>query len=151
MASFAISFIGLIYPVIPAVLFIWLGAGLHHFILEPVSWFTWLALAGLTIIIFAADYFASMYFVDRYGGSARGKWAAAAGLIVGSFIIPPFGVIVIPFAAVLVTEYMQHRDWETAIKTSFGTVFAFLSSVFAKGIIQLTMIVIFLVDVILIG
>ncbi|GEL09178.1 DUF456 domain-containing protein [Salisediminibacterium halotolerans] len=148
-ACFLISFVGLVYPVIPAVLFIWLGAALHQFFLDPVSWFTWAALAGMTVVIFAADYFASMYFVDRSGGSTNSKIAAAAGLVVGSFIIPPFGVIVVPFAAVLVVELLQHRDLHVSIKTSFGTVFAFLTSAAAKGIIQFAMIAVFLIDVLL--
>lgn len=53
IACFIISFVGLIYPIIPAVLMIWIGVALYHFfILSEITWWTWSTLIVLTIFIF---------------------------------------------------------------------------------------------------
>ena len=36
------------------------------------------------------------YFVNRFGGSKLGEYAALIGVIVGCFVIPPFGIIIVP-------------------------------------------------------
>ena len=146
---FIVSFVGLVYPIIPAVLMIWAGAALYHFfIAAEIVWWAWTSLFLLTILIFIADYAASAYFVDKYKGSNRGKQAAIAGLILGVFILPPFGILIVPFVLVLITEVSQGKAFQEALKVAFGTLIAFLSSTFAKGLIQLAMIFVFFVNVI---
>lgn len=102
----------------------------------------------LTILLFVADYLANLHFVDKAGGSKWGMRAATIGLIVGSFIIPPFGVIIIPFVLVLLAEMIQKKPFIESFKVAFATLIAFLSGTFAKAIIQLIMIVVFVLDVI---
>lgn len=148
IACFIINFVGLIYPIIPAVLMIWIGVALYHFfILSEITWWTWSTLIVLTIFIFAADYAASMYFVKKYGGSKWGSRAAAVGIIAGIFVFPPFGILLVPFALVLLIELTQGNDFSQSLKIAFGTLLAFLSSTFAKGLIQLLMILLFFVNV----
>ncbi|SER96221.1 DUF456 domain-containing protein [Salipaludibacillus aurantiacus] len=146
---FILSFAGLIYPVIPAVLLIWAGVALSHFFLEAsVSWWTWSSLVLLTVIIFAADYAANMYFVKKYGSSKKGMTAATIGIIIGSFIIPPLGIIVVPFLLVFAAEYLQNKSFSLSVKSALGTLLGFLTSTLAKGLLQLIIILIFLADVI---
>ncbi|MGJ9385515.1 DUF456 domain-containing protein [Salipaludibacillus sp. CF4.18] len=151
VALFIISFIGLIYPIIPAVLMLWAGIILYYFFIDAsaLSWWTWGSLIALTIAIFVADYLASMYFVKKYGASKHGMTAATIGLIVGSFIIPPFGILIVPFVLVLVIELLQQHSLAHSFKAAVGTLLGFLTSTFAKGMIQLTLIGIFLVDVLI--
>ena len=52
------------------------------------------------------------YFVNRFGGSKLGEYAALIGVIVGCFVIPPFGIIIVPFIAVLIVELVQDFDFE---------------------------------------
>lgn len=150
IACFILSFVGLIYPVIPAVLMIWIGVVLYHFGINPdeLTWISWTMLVVLTILLFLADYLANLHFVDKAGGSKWGMRGATIGLIAGSFVIPPFGVIVLPFALVLISEMMQKKTFQESIKVAIATLIAFLSGTFAKSIIQLIMIVVFIVDVI---
>lgn len=146
---FIISFIGLLYPIIPAVLMLWGGIILYHFFIDAttLSWWTWGSFIALTIAIFIADYLASMYFVKKYGASKHGMTAATIGLIVGSFIIPPFGIFIVPFVLVLGIELLQQHSFPHSFKVAVGTLLGFLTSTFAKGMIQLILIGIFLVDV----
>jgi len=150
IACFIFSFVGLVYPIIPSVLVIWVGVLLYHFGINPteLSWISWTMLVLLTILLFLADYLANLHFVDKAGGSKWGTRAATIGLIVGSFVIPPFGVILVPFALVLIVEMMQKKTIQESFKVAFATLVAFLSGTFAKAIIQLIMIVVFVIDVI---
>lgn len=150
-ALFILSFVGLLYPIIPSVLVIWAAVGLYALLIDAgaVSWWTWLSLFLLTVILFAADYFASMYFVKKYGSSKHGMTAATIGILAGSFIIPPFGIFIVPFVLVMLTEIAQKKPAKEAAKVAVGTLFGFLTSTFAKGLIQLILIGIFLVDVLI--
>lgn len=130
-------------------LIIWGGVVLYHFGINSneLSWISFTMLLLLTILLFLADYLANLHFVDKVGGSKWGTRAATIGLIVGSFVIPPFGVIIIPFVLVLITEMVQKKAIKEALKVAFATLIAFLSGTFAKGVIQLIMVVVFFIDV----
>lgn len=149
-ACFIFSFIGLVYPIIPSVLLIWVGVVLYHFGVNSneLTWITWTMLGLLTVFIFLADYLANLHFVDKAGGSQWGMRAATIGLIVGSFVIPPFGVIIVPFALVLIAEMIQKKTFQESIKVAFATLIAFFSGTFAKAIIQFIMIGVFVFGVI---
>lgn len=150
IACFVISFVGLVYPIIPSVVMIWVGVLIYHFGIngDELSWISWTTFVLLTILLFIADYLANLHFVDKAGGSKWGMRAAAIGLIVGSFVIPPFGVIVVPFALVLIAEIMQKKTFNESFKVALATLIAFLSGTFAKGVIQVIMVGVFVLDVI---
>ncbi|MCT8136536.1 DUF456 domain-containing protein [Anaerobacillus sp. CMMVII] len=151
IALFIVSFIGLVYPIIPSVLLIWGGVVIYYFFISPesVTWWTWITFTVLTILLFLTDYLANLYFVKRYGGSKWGLRAATIGVIIGCFVIPPFGIILVPFALVLVTELLQHKPFQESFKVAIGTVIAFLSGTFAKAVVQAVMIIVFLLDIFL--
>ena len=150
IACFIFSFVGLVYPIIPSVLVIWVGVILYHFGInsDELSWISWTMFVLLTVLLFLADYLANLHFVDKAGGSKWGMRSATVGLIVGSFVIPPFGVIVVPFVLVLLTEMLRKKSFGESFKVAFATLIAFLSGTFAKAVIQLIMIVVFTLDVI---
>jgi len=150
IACFIFSFVGLVYPIIPSVFLIWVGVVLYHFGINStaLTWITWTMLVLLTVFLFLADYLANLHFVDKAGGSKWGMRAATIGLIVGSFVIPPFGVIIVPFALVLIAEMMQKKTFQESSKVAFATLIAFFSGTFAKAIIQLIMIGVFVFGVI---
>src|SRR5690625_2495646 len=104
-------------------------------------------MAVFTIILFVADMVANRYFVKKYGGSKWGERGAAVAVIVGSFIIPPFGILVVPFAVVLLIEMMQKRTINEALRASFGSLISFFSSTFDKIVLQCVMIVWFFIVV----
>ncbi|WP_096438566.1 DUF456 domain-containing protein [Alteribacter populi] len=147
---FLLSFVGLVYPVIPGILMIWLGFLTYNFLIESLGFWAWGSLLVLTIFVFVADFIANFYFVQKSGGSKWGGRMAVIGIVIGAFVLPPFGVILVPFVLVFLTEYLQSQNIKLAIKIGTGTIFAFLSSTFAKLIIQLIIIVIFLWDVLFI-
>jgi len=72
-------------------------------------------------------------------------------VIIGCFVFPPFGIIIIPFVAVLIVEMIQEPNLAKALKASFGSVVAFLASSAAQAFIMFIMVVWFFIDVLLIN
>ncbi|RUQ56130.1 DUF456 family protein, partial [Staphylococcus aureus] len=75
-----------------------------------------------------------------------GEYAALIGVIIGCFVLPPFGIIIVPFVLVFIVELLQGYSFEKAIKVSLGSIVAFLTSSVAQAIIMFIMIVWFFVD-----
>jgi uncharacterized protein YqgC (DUF456 family) len=146
-AMFLIGFIGLIYPVIPSVLFILGGIVLYglFYSFEPFNWLFWAIQLLLVVLLFSADYVSNLIGVKKYGGSKAGIWGSTIGLLVGPFVIPVLGIIIGPFLGALLAEIIVHkRDLVTASKVGLGSVVGFVTSVITKGIIQLFMVIYFL-------
>lgn len=146
---FLVSFVGLAFPIIPSALILWGGFLVYHLGIneDTLSWVFWGVMSLFTIILFASDVIANSYFVKKYGGSQWGERMAGVAVIVGSFIFPPFGLLLIPFVAVLVTEMIQKKTKKEAFFASIGSLVGFLSGTLAKIFLQLIMIGWFLVDV----
>lgn len=78
---FIMGFVGLIFPIIPSVLFIFGGILLYglFYSFEPFGWFFWTVQILFVILLFAADYIANMVGVKRYGGTKAGFGAVRLG------------------------------------------------------------------------
>ncbi|PTG56723.1 DUF456 domain-containing protein [Staphylococcus chromogenes] len=153
LISFVIAFIGLLKPVIPAVLFLWIGFIIYQWGIDDtsLSWIFWLGMLFLTLLIFISDLLMNRYFVNRFGGSKKGEWAALIGVILGSFILPPFGIVIVPFILVLIVEMLEQKRFDVALKASFGSIVAFFSSTFTQAFVMLIMMIWFFVDALLIN
>lgn len=146
-AMFIIGFIGLIYPVIPSVLFIMAGFILYgvFYSFDPFNWLFWTVQSLFVVLLFIADYVSNIIGVKKYGGSKAGVWGSTIGLLVGPFVIPVLGIIIGPFLGAIIAELIVHKkDLITAVKIGFGSVIGFVSSVITKSIIQIIMIGYFL-------
>ncbi|GAB3045635.1 DUF456 domain-containing protein [Virgibacillus ainsalahensis] len=147
IALFVASFAGIIFPIIPSVFVLWGGFLLYHFVLnsQELNAFFWIAMSVFTVILVVADIIANSYFVKRFGGGKWGERGAAVAVIVGSFIYPPFGILIVPFITVLVIEMIQKRTVKEAFRASIGSLIGFLGGAFAKVVVQFIMIVWFFI------
>ncbi|MDT8860479.1 DUF456 family protein [Alkalihalobacillus sp. MEB130] len=150
IALFVLSFAGLIFPIIPSILVLWGGFLLYAFAIsgEVLSVWFWMGAIVLTAVILCADLIASQYFVKKYGGSKWGERMAAIGVIIGSFVYPPFGLIVVPFILVFIAEMASSKNAQQAVKVAIASLLAFLSSTFAKFVIQFVLIIWFVIEII---
>lgn len=148
---FILSFVGVLFPIIPSVLVLWVGFLLYYFLIDPeaLTIFFWVVMVLWTVILIVADLIANSYFVKKFGGSKWGERGAVVAVIVGSFIMPPFGILIIPFLTVLIIELIQRHTMKEAIYAAIGSLIAFLSGALAKVVIQFIMIVWFLVVVLI--
>lgn len=149
VAAFAAAFLGLVMPMIPGVLMMWIGFFIYQFCIDSheLSWFFWLAMITLTVLSLVSDYVAGGYFIKKYGGSKPGEITAAVGVFVGSFIFPPLGIILVPLIAVFIVELIAFKDASQAVKSSIGSLLGFLTSTGAKLFILIIMTVWFFLDV----
>lgn len=147
---FILSFIGVIFPIIPSSLVIWVGFLLYHFVINGDTLRTtfWIVMGIFTAVLIISDIVANSYFVKRFGGSKLGERGAGIAVIVGSFIIPPFGILILPPLTVLVIEMIQKRTLKEALLASTGSFIGFMSGAVAKIIIQLVMIIWFIIVVV---
>ncbi|AWX56687.1 DUF456 domain-containing protein [Brevibacillus brevis] len=147
---FLLSIAGIFLPVLPDTILLWAGFLLYHFFIAdpgaglPASF--WWGMVVLSILLYGADLLTNMYFVKRYGGSKWSSIAAAVGIILGIFVFPPFGMLILPFVFVVLVELMvQKQSMERAVKAGVGSLIGFLGSAVVKVILQVTMIIWFFV------
>lgn len=139
---FILSFVGVFVPLIPSVLVIWLGFVLYHFLINgtKLGGLFWVSMGTFTVLLFIVDFLMNRYFVEKFGGSRWSEWGAIIGIIIGVFVLPPFGIIFVPFVFVLVIELVLRRTLTEALIAASGAIVGFLSSSLAKIIIQFIMI-----------
>jgi uncharacterized protein YqgC (DUF456 family) len=147
---FAAAFVGLVYPIIPSVLFLAAGFVLYglFFSFDAFNVLFWTIQFVLILALFAADYLANLLGVKRFGGTKAGIWGSTIGLIAGPFIIPVAGMILGPFIGAVLAEWMfQRKKLSEAVRIGFGSLLGFFSGAVTKGIIQTAMIIYFFVVV----
>ncbi len=148
--SFIVAFVGLIYPIIPAVLFIYIGFFLYgaffQFSLMTISFWTIQIL--LTVLLFVADYASNLFGVKKYGGSRAAIWGSTIGLLVGPFLIPFAGILLGPFIGAIAAELIFHRKpFKESMQVGIGSLLGFLGGAVMKGVLQAVMIIVFLIYV----
>ena len=127
---FVVAFIGLIYPIIPSVLFIVIGFLLYglFFTFTELTWIFWIIQGLFIALLFGADYLANLLGVKKFGGSKAAIWGSTIGLLVGPFIIPFFGIIIGPFIGAVVAELLFHKKtFKDALHAGFGSLIGFIS------------------------
>lgn len=147
IASFIVAFVGLIYPIIPAVLFIFLGFIIYglFYKFSDLPWWFWVIEILLTVLLFSADTLSNIVGVKGFGGTDAGIWGSTIGLLVGPFVIPFAGIILGPFLGAVIAELIFSRSSVVnSLKAGVGSLVGFLTSIVTKGIIQVIMIIIFI-------
>lgn len=144
---FVVAFIGLIYPVIPSVLFI-IGGFLLYGLIDTFSsmgWLFWIIQLLFTILLFGADTLANLFGIKRFGGSNAGGWGSTIGLIFGPFVIPVAGILIGPFLGAVIAELLVTRaGFKQALRSGVGSLIGFLTSVVVKAVVMIIMIGIFI-------
>ncbi|KOY80874.1 DUF456 domain-containing protein [Lysinibacillus sp. FSL H8-0500] len=148
IACFMISFIGLVYPIIPGVLFL-LGGFLVYglfFSFAELSWWFWVIEILFVVLLFGADTVANAFGIKKFGGSNAGMWGSTIGLLIGPFVIPVAGILIGPFLGAVIAELIvEKRTFSEAVKSGVGSLIGFLTSTVAKAVIQIVMIILFFI------
>jgi len=139
------SIAGVFIPIIPDALLVWAGFLLYQFgVAQPgqgLSAGFWWGMGALTLLIILSDLLANIVFVKKYGGSKWGIVASVAGVLIGPFLLGPFGFLIGPILAVFLVEWLLSKDPTLSMKIAFGTLAAFFSSSVVKIILQLAMMI----------
>ena len=150
IACFIISFIGLVYPIIPGVLFLVGGFLLYggFFSFAELSWWFWVIEILFVVLLFGADTVANAFGIKKFGGSNAGMWGSTIGLLIGPFVIPVAGILIGPFLGAVIAELIvEKRTFNEAVKSGVGSLIGFLTSTIAKAVIQIVMIIVFFIAI----
>lgn len=130
-----IGILGSILPVLPGVPVSYVGILLLHFT-EKVQFTTQFLIFWLVMVVLVQvlDYLVPIWGTKKFGGTKRGVWGCAIGMIVGLFF-GPWGIILGPFVGAIVGELSGGKQTQSAIKAGFGSFIGFLLGVISKLIV----------------
>ena len=150
IACFIVSFVGLVYPILPGVLFLIGGFLLYgvFFSFTELSWWFWVTELLFVILLFVADTVANAFGIKKFGGSNAGMWGSTIGLSFGPFVIPFAGILIGPFLGAVIAELIvERRGIGEAFKSGIGSLIGFLTSTITKAVLQVVMILVFFVAI----
>lgn len=142
-AVFVISFIALIYPILPGVLFLAAGFLIYGFAFSFETFSPLFITVQLLLFIslFVVDYIGNAYAIKKKGGSKAALWGSTIGLIAGPFVIPVAGILIGPFLGAVLGELIFHKKGiKSAASIGIGTVLAFVGTTIVKIFTQALMI-----------
>jgi len=93
-----VGILGCILPVLPGPPLSFGGLLLLHF--SKFAEYTTTLLVILAIVaavVTILDYFVPIWGTKRFGGTKYGSWGATIGVVLGIFMFPPLGIIILPF------------------------------------------------------
>jgi uncharacterized protein YqgC (DUF456 family) len=147
---FVLAFVGLIYPIIPASLFLIGGFLVYGWLegFEPFTILFWVIQILLVVMLYVTDYASNYYGVRKQGGSKYAIWGSTIGLLVGPFVIPVIGILIGPFVGAIIGEAIHQKgNWKQSVKVGVGSLLGFLGGTVVKFIIQLGMVAYFFFQV----
>lgn len=95
--------------------------------------------AIITATVTLMDYYIPIVAARRFGGTRLGVRGALAGLFVGIFIFPPFGIIIGPLVGAFIGELLGGNKFDVALRSAFGSFIGFLAGTVMKITVVLLM------------
>lgn len=144
---FLVGFLGLIIPVIPDLVVIWLGVLIYAIgtKFSEISATTVILLGILSATTYLIDYASTVLGAKKYGASRRGMIGAIVGGIVGFFSFPPFGFLIGAILGIIFAEVIiSGRTTKEGIRASKGAFLGFTLGFLIKIVIASVIIAIFL-------
>ena len=149
-----VGLIGIVVPILPGTIFIWLGVLAFALVegFQAIDWVTFIVLTLIALVTGTADIWLALLGAKTGGASF---WALAYGMIggiVGFFLFGAllpivgnlFGGIIGYALGILIGQYQKHRDWNLALKASFGGIVGWGIATIVQFAGGLLMIVIFI-------
>lgn len=140
---------GAMLPGLPGTPVIFLGALGHRlwFHDRGASWVVIGALGLLAVLSLLLDFLATTYGARRLGASWRGMTGAVLGAMIGLFVLPPFGLVLLPLAGAALAEILGGRGWRDAGKAGVGAALGVLAGTLGKVGCSMAMVALWLFNV----
>jgi len=140
-----VGLIGALVPVLPGAVLVFVGLVLAAWAddFTRVGPMTLAALALVTGVVYAVDFLAGAYGVEKTGASRRALVGAVLGTLVGLFFGLP-GIVLGPFVGAVVGEYTVRRQLVDAGRAGAGAWLGIVLGVVAKIALIFVMLGIFL-------
>jgi len=137
-----VGLLGTVIPVIPGPILSYLGFLVMFFSKRSDITPKWLWIwAGITVAVTVLDYILPAMLTKKFGGSKAATIGSVAGLFVGVFFFPPWGLILGPFLGAFIGELIHNRqNGKKALIVALGAFLAFIAGTGAKIIVCALMI-----------
>lgn len=106
---------------------------------EPFSVGFLVLWAAITIAVTIIDYWVPVYGTKKLGGTKMGINGATAGLLIGLFFFPPWGMITGPFLGAFAGELIGGQNANKALKSAFGSFIGFVAGTLMKLVVTIFM------------
>ena len=122
--------IGSVIPILPGPLLSYVGLLLYHFFINRINldYLIWIAIFGVLISIF--DYFLQIYGVKKAGGGKYAIRCSVAGILLGVFLFPPFGILLGAFIGAFIGAKIEMKH--NSLEIAFGAFWGFVLGVILK-------------------
>jgi hypothetical protein len=119
-----LGLVGIIVPLLPGSLLIWLAALVYVIVtgFSSLSLPAFLVITLIALVTGTADLWLPLLGAQKGGASKRSLVFGVAGAIIGTFIAPLLGTIIGYAVGILLGEYHKRGDWNAAFKASLGGV-----------------------------
>lgn len=131
-----VGFAGCILPILPGIPLSYLGVVLLHLTSNVDFSPQFLIIWGIIVIVIQVlDYFIPIWGTRYFGGGKKGMWGSLLGVVLGVFILPPWGIIIFPFLGAVIGELADEKDFKEAMKAGLGAFLGFLVGTVAKLVV----------------
>ncbi|MBE0465839.1 MAG: DUF456 domain-containing protein [Candidatus Desulforudis sp.] len=146
---FLAGFAGILLPVLPGVILIWLGMLVYGLMtgFDSLSFAFFVGQGVAVALTILVDYAATVWGVHRFGGSRIAVWGGIAGLLLGVIVLGPFGIILGPFIGAFAAELLVRGSVDQALRVGLGTLIGFLGSTATKLVIAGAMLLWFFIAI----
>ncbi len=120
LLTMVVGLIGLVIPIFPGNVVIWLAALAYGFSVDFALWGYFAGITALMLIAVVADNLAMSWGAARGGASWWSIALAIGAALVGTMMYPPLGGLIAGPLVLLIAEYARQRDWRLAWQASKG-------------------------------
>ena len=122
IAVMAVGVVGILIPLVPGMLLTWVAALLYVIVngFDTLSIFSFVIITVVAVVTGTADFWLPILGAKQTGASGRSLIAGTLGGIAGTFVFPVVGTVIGYAGAILIAEYLTHRDWQLALKAALG-------------------------------
>lgn len=141
-----VGLLGIIFPFLPGLSLILVSYAVYGFVTswQKVTIFSVIIMTLVVFISLGIDLFAASIGAKKYGASKSGVWGAILGGILGIVIFNFFGLFFGPPTGAFIGELIDGKPHPLAMKATLGSVIGLLAGGFIKIIIGVTMIGVFI-------
>lgn len=108
------------------------------------AWYVWVLLTMLGIVGFFADNICALWGAKQFGGGRAAIWGTIIGVILGTLLFPPFGLIPGAFIGAFVGELILARNsLKGSAHAGFGAVLGYFAGVMAKLLLGLAIVAVY--------
>ncbi|MBW2121824.1 MAG: DUF456 domain-containing protein [Deltaproteobacteria bacterium] len=79
-----------------------------------------IVMACLTALVTGLDYVLPAIGAKKYGASTSGVWVSIAGMVIGFFLLPPWGMLAGAFLGALIGELITGKGGKQMFRAGWG-------------------------------